>query len=53
MFEQSTDAKYVCMHELALFGTLHHTLVLNWGNWLNKEQILQLINSAWRIQLTE
>lgn len=49
--EASTDGKCSCMHGQPLFAMLHHTLILNWGNWLNREQILQLVNSAHRVQL--
>lgn len=47
------DVKYACMHGQALFGMAHHKLILNWGNWLNREQISQLVYSAWRVQLGE
>lgn len=49
--EPSSDGKYSCMHGQPLFAMLHHTLILNWGNWLNREQISQLVNSAHRVQL--
>lgn len=40
----------VCMDRLYL-AMPHHTLIPNCGNWLNKEQILQLVNSAWHVNL--
>lgn len=49
--EPSSDGKYSCMHGQPLFAMLHHTLILNWGNWLNREQISQLVNSAHRVRL--
>lgn len=51
--QMSEDVKYACMHGQALYATAHHTLLLNWGNWLNREQIVQLVNSAWRIPRSE
>lgn len=49
-YEMFTD---VSMHGQALFVITHHTLIPNWGNWLNREQILHLVKSARRVHLCE
>lgn len=37
---------YACVHGQALFAMAHHKLILNCGNWLNREQILLILLDA-------
>lgn len=49
--EPSSDGRCSCIHARPLFAMPHHTLILNWRNWSNREQISQLVNSARRVWL--
>lgn len=49
---ESLSSVLVCMDELHKLAA-HHTPALNWGNWLSREQILPLVNSARCVQPDE
>lgn len=49
---ETLSSVLVCMDALPKLAA-HHTLALNWGNWLSRERISPLVNSACCVQPDE